>query len=314
MTNVKSQPENKTESNSLTIRQGTEADSYSVFKVFEESLADLNRRFGSTTPTSWREPAALARMWEQRRSLYKHLAYSAEHFWVAEENGEIIGFARSILRDGLRQLTEIFVVPGVQSSGVGHELMVRSFPSEGARCRSIIATTDLRAQALYLKAGVYPRFPIYYFGRTPELVVVETDLTFKSISPSPQSFEALGTIDKVVVGHRRDVDHTWLLSNRQGYIYRRGDQPVGYGYLGASNGPFALLDAADFPAVLAHAESEAARNGREFGIEVPTINQKAVDYLLGRGYRLDSFVAIMMTDKPFGKFENYIFTSPPFFM
>ena len=90
MTNVKIQPKIMNESKSLMLRQGTGADSYSIFKVFEESLADLNQRFGSTTPTSWQEPAALARMWEQRRSLYEHLANRAEHFWVAEENGEII--------------------------------------------------------------------------------------------------------------------------------------------------------------------------------------------------------------------------------
>lgn len=28
-----------------------------------------------------------------------------------------------------------------------------------------IATTDIRAQAHYLKAGVYPRFPLYFFAR-----------------------------------------------------------------------------------------------------------------------------------------------------
>ena len=36
---------------------------------------------------------------------------------------------------------------------------------------------------------------------------------------------------------------------------------VGYGYLGEHNGPFASLDANDFPAILAHAETEAADIG-----------------------------------------------------
>jgi hypothetical protein len=39
----------------------------------------------------------------------------------------------------------------------------------------------------------------------------------------------------------------------------------------------ALLDKGDLPAVLAHAESEAAAQGRaEFGAEVPMVNQVAV--------------------------------------
>jgi hypothetical protein len=81
------------------------------------------------------------------------------------------------------------------------------------------------------------------------------------------------------------------------------------------SGPFALLHAGDFPAVLAHAESEAAAQGQhEFGLEVPMVNQVAVDYMLARGYRMDAFIALLMNDRPFGKFENYIVTSPPFIL
>jgi hypothetical protein len=289
-------------------------DSYAVFSAFEETLADLSRRLGSSTATSWHDPSALERTWQQRRPLYEHLATTAEHFWIAEEDERPIGFARSVLRDGLRQLTELFVVPGSQSSGAGRELMAHVFPSGGAERKSIMATTDVRAQALYLKSGVYPRFPIYYFGRQPERVEVATDLTIETLTATLETLEVLAALDKSVLGFRRDVDHAWLLSGREGYLYRRDDQPVGYGYVGFNSGPFALLEAADFPAVLAHAESQAALQGQPFGVEVPTVNQIAVEYLLSRGYRLDSFVAILMNDEPFGKFENYIISSPPFFL
>ncbi len=43
-------------------------------------------------------------MWEERRSLYERLTHTAEHFWLAEREGRVIGFSRSILRDGLLQL------------------------------------------------------------------------------------------------------------------------------------------------------------------------------------------------------------------
>jgi len=301
-------------STSFAIRPGTPADSYAVFTVFEESLADLSRRLGTSKPTSASNSEALARMWQERRSLYEHLADTAEQFWLAERNGRVIGFARSLQSDGLRQLTEFFVLPTEQSSGVGKELFNRAFPKEGPEHRSIIATTDFRAQGLYLKAGVYPRFPIYYFGRTPEIVTPDTDLTFKPLTATAENLETIGQIDREVTGHRRDATHTWLCSNRQGYLYYRGERPVGYGYVGARNGPFALLTPTDFPAVLAHAESEAAKNNHEFGIEVPMINQTVVDYLLGRGYKLDTFMAIFMSNVPFGKFENYVISSPPFFM
>ncbi len=74
------------------------------------------------------------------------------------------------------------------------------------------------------------------------------------------------------------------------------------------------LDANDFPAILAHAETEAAVKGTEFSVEVPMVNRAAVDYLLSRGCKLESFFEFFMADSVFGKFENYILTSPPFFV
>lgn len=304
-----------TQNNHTTYRLGTEADSYAVFSVFEDTLADLTRRMGSNATTSADDPEALARMWSERQSLYAHLARSADYFWIAEREKQIIGFARSILRDGLRQLTELFVLPGQQSGGVGRELMRRTFPRDEIEHHSIISTTDFRAQALYLKSGVYPRFPIYFFGRKPEFTGLESDLIFDPVESSPGNLEILGSLDEALLGHRRDVDHIWLLNDRQGFIYRRSGQPVGYGYLGVRNGPFALLYPDDFPAVLAHAENQAAINQQElFGVEVPMVNQTVVDYLLTRKFRLDTFMAVLMNNKPFGKYENYIMTAPPFFI
>jgi len=299
----------------VTYRPGTVADSYAVFTVFEHSLADLAKRMGNSAPTSSSDPEALTRMWAERRSLYEHLANSAAQFWIAEKDGEVIGFSRSILRGDCQQLTEFFVLPENQAAGVGKELFALAFPEIGVSHRSIIATLDSRAQARYLKAGVYPRFPIYYFWRTPEILPEDPDLEFRPITAELETLAVLGTIDLALIEHKRDTDHSWLLADRQGYLYLRDGKPVGYGYLGSRNGPFALLDAADFPSVLAHAEAQSAQAGHtHFGLEVPMINQAAVDYLLNRGFRMDSFVAVLMNNRPFGKFERYIFTSPPFFM
>ncbi|MCB0164435.1 MAG: GNAT family N-acetyltransferase [Anaerolineae bacterium] len=297
----------------LTFRPGRLEDLYAIYCIFEETLADLIKRFGSSATTSWHDPVAMEKIWQERRPLFEHLARTAAQFWIAEYNGEPVGYARSIFRDGLCELTDFFVKPDAQSLGAGRGLMERTFPVEGTTRKNIIATTDMRAQRLYMRYGVVPRFLIYYFGREPEVTSVETDLVFERVTVEPETLDRLAAIDHAIIEHRRDDDHAWLLDQREGYLYYRDGRPVGYGYLGANNGPFALLDPADYPAVLAHAESEAARQGREFGLEVPTINLTAVEYLIARGFRLDSFAAVFMSDKPYGKFENYIITSPPFF-
>lgn len=300
---------------SVTFRPGTLEDSYAVFCVFQESILDLAQRLNVMAITGGRDPHVLENLWQRRRPLFEHLARTAEHFWLAEAEGKVVGYARSILRGDVRELTEYFVLPGQQSAGLGRELLARAFPYDGAERRAIIATLDVRAQARYLKAGVYPRFPLYNFSRRPEPAALETDLRSVRLSATDEALAALRAVDLAVLGHARDVDHAWLLGDRQGFLFVRAGQPVGYGYVGDMSGPFALLSADDFPAALAVAEREAAARQLPLSLEVPTVNQVAVDYLLARGYQIDSFFAVLMSDAPLGtRFENYIFTSPPFFM
>jgi hypothetical protein len=47
---------------------------------------------------------------------------------------------------------------------------------------------------------------------------------------------------------------------------------------------------------------------------VPLVNQVAVDYLLARRFRIDNFTTMLMSDAPFGRFANYISTSPSFIL
>jgi len=306
-------------------RPGTILDTYATFQVFMNSALDLSQRQGVVAITGGDDPAVLDELWERRRSLMEHLTRSAEQFWVAENDGKVIGYARSILRSSQAQgpgsvqhleLTEFFVQPDEQSRGVGSELLRRVFPVESDRLhRSIVATTDSRALALYLRSNVYPHFPIINFERSPQVVELPTDLEIVSFTSDDKSLAALSTLDEVVLGYPRDVDHRWLLSDRQGYLYFRAGKVVGYGYVGYRSGPFALLDEDDFPAVLAHAESQAALAGySSFGIETPMINRRAVDYLFGRGFRLSPFIALFLCDKPFGRFENYLAIAPPFIL
>lgn len=297
-----------------TFRPGTIEDSFACYQVFRASIIDFGARTGVMAITGGDDPAVLEKLWQRRRGLFEHLARTAEHFWLAEDAGQVLGYARSINRGGVRELTEFFVLPGQQSVGVGRELLARAFPRQGAHHRLIVATTDVRAQARYLKTGVSPYFPLYNFSREPQAVPLETDLLFTPLTA--EALPALNQIDAALFGHTREIDHVWLMADRQGYLYTRAGQAVGYGYLGDMTGPLAVLRVGDLPAALAHAEQEAATHAWPFSVEVPMVNGTAVDYLLSRGCQIDSFIALVMAEAPptWARFENYIFTSPPFFM
>jgi len=297
----------------ITYRQGTIKDSHSVFQVFVKTIMDYSMRMNVVAITGGDDPEVLDSLWKKRKPMFEFLAKIASQFWVAEKDGEIIAYARSIEHDGLQELTEFFVSPDQQSAGVGSGLLSRAFPETGARYRTIIATLDERAMYRYMKAGVYGRFPFKYFYRKAEKVDVQTDLEIE-----PMDLELyrqdINRIDREVLAHRREPIHQWIASTRKGFIYKRNGDIVGYGYVGSSNGPFAMLDNNDFPVVLAHAESLMAEQGKDFGAGTPLVNASAVRYFIERKYKIDSFSTIFMSNVPFGKFENYLCFSPEFFM
>jgi len=160
----------------ITYRQGTVEDTFAVYQVFTQTLIDLGERTNVMAITGGNDPVVMQSLWERRKPLFDFLAQDFAHFWVAEQDQEIVAYARSIEHGDLLELTEFFALPGQQSAGVGRELLGRAFPKSEARYRTIIATLDERALYRYLSAGVYGRFPIKYFYRQAEKVEVESDL------------------------------------------------------------------------------------------------------------------------------------------
>jgi GNAT superfamily N-acetyltransferase len=296
----------------ITYRRGSPADSRMLFGIFEAAIDDLSSRMQASGNATAGDPAA----WERRRPLYEHLAETCEQLWIAEDDGRPIGYARSILRDGVRELTELFVVPDLQSKGTGRELLERAFPADGARHRTLLATFDVRAIARYLRSGLDGRLPIFSVNRAPEPVAVASDLRAEPLVTDPATLARLAEIDRELLGYRRDVDHRWFAHQRRGQVYRRGADIVAYGYapiVAGWGGPYAALDATDLPRLLADAESEAHRAGHlEISFDIALINRAALDHLLGRGYRLQSFPMIFFSDVELGRLDRYVFFSPAF--
>lgn len=298
----------------VTYRQGTAADSQTVFEIWIKALTELGERLGSQPISGGDDPEVMEAIWQRRGPLFDHLAETASQFWIAEVEGKPIGYARAIQRGDMHELTEFFVLPGVQAQGIGRELLQRAYPMRPDKTGVIIATQDTRALARYMKHGHTPRFTAVYFQREPQYAPLDSDLGFYPLQGQDWEAQALDELDRQVLEHERQVDHHWLQSDRQGFLYLRDGRPVGYGYQGSSFGPFALLEASDYPAVLAFAEAEAHGQHKSIGFEVPLINQQAVQHLLMRGYRMDGFYTQFLSTRSFGRFENYIYTGPPFFL
>ncbi len=81
----------------------TPAASRTLFAVSERAIGDFARRQGY----AWDQSADDSALWSRRQPLYDYLAATADLGWLAEdENGRVIGYARSIAHSGVRELTE----------------------------------------------------------------------------------------------------------------------------------------------------------------------------------------------------------------
>ena len=296
----------------VLIRQGTLEDNRACAAVLVDAINDLGRRQGSIEDDSALD---LEVQWPRWQSFLDHVARTAAEFWIAEgSDGEAIGYARSIDRDGVFELTEFFVRPGTQSQGVGRDLLERAFPAGRGHLRLIIATTDIRAISRYLRSDVMPRFPVTTFTGPAREVPLVSGLDAEPLELD-RDLDDVNAIDDAVLGHRREVDHRWFAAEREGYRYLRDGRVMGYGYIGlpdrGGNGPFAVLDPPDLLGVMSHAERRRHELGAtETSFEVALHNRTAVDHLLGRGYRMDVFMTLICSSEPFGSFDRYLFCAP----
>lgn len=79
---------------------------------------------------------------------------------VAEEDGALRGFAGAITRGSVLFLTDLFVDPTYQSGGLGRALLQAVAPaSDLTRCT--VSSSDPRALALYIRAGMRPQWPCF---------------------------------------------------------------------------------------------------------------------------------------------------------
>jgi GNAT superfamily N-acetyltransferase len=293
-------------------RRGTAEDALACHELMWSSVTDLGTRQG--TPLE----GTAAEWWQWLEPLNRLLVEEAAEWWVAElpASRPLVGFARSIERDGLFELTEFFVRPDQQSKGIGSALIERTFPAGRGKVRSIIATADVRAQTRYYAAGTVARFPLYTLGGAPTATAPGPDLGARidrgsSDHPRPardrtegaraSTFRrrdglAPGSPPRASVPARRSSRRFLVRGTR----WRRADGRAG---------------PTDLPAILLHAEDLARSMGVErLELQVPAPNDVAVRHLLTRGFRLQRWINFLMSDRPFGQFDRFIPFSPPLFL
>lgn len=297
----------------IAFRRANETDSRTCFELFRRSLWDLLRRKGYV-PLDEPDPD-LDAQWVSYQTLFEHLGGACAEWWIAEDAaGRPIGYARSFERDGLLELTEFFVAGDARVAGVGRALLERAFPPGQGTHRSIIATLDAPAVALYLRFGVSHQTTAVGFAGRPTAV----DLP-EGYQTATATADDVLAIERDVLGHARPPEVDFMLGDRPAVLLRHGDRTVGYVFLANAHdhaGPVAVRDPAHLPAALAALEQAAYESEVEtLEITVPLAATTAVDWLMAqRGFRIDPFYCLFLADGPWARFDRYLPFNPCLFL
>src|ERR1700693_1150155 len=131
--------------------------------------------------------------------------------WLAEADGEILGFAFSWVCGDLWFLAQLFVAPGQQGRSTGNELMKRTFEhaqNSGATNRALITFAfNTVSQGLYIRNGLFPRFPIYNFSVARELLMGRLhgpQFRHVPLEEAASDLQKLANIDARVLGVSRE--------------------------------------------------------------------------------------------------------------
>jgi ribosomal protein S18 acetylase RimI-like enzyme len=243
--------------------------------------------------------------------------------WVAEADGETVGFAFSWVNDDFWFLAELFISPARQGDGIGGALLTRTFEharKKAARNRALITFTfNTVSQGLYIKHGLLPRLPLYFFRIERAALKARSSreqLRAVDIPDNGESRELLTRIDRGALGFSRHKHQAFLRSDGaiKGVLLYRGGDCVGYAYISASGhvGPLAVLRRDDMGVAFATALDIAAEGGASHvSAFLPGTNAASLAIASACGMRI-TFPMVLMSAEEFGDWQRYLPRNPGF--
>jgi GNAT superfamily N-acetyltransferase len=241
--------------------------------------------------------------------------------WVAEELGQMLGFAFSWMCGDLWFLAQLFIAPDRQNQGIGHELISRTMDqarNRGAKTKALITFAFNRAsQSLYMRHGIFPTLPVYFFGGARDTLRLPAGrLRNTSLSASAAHLRDLDAIDAAVLGVSRAKHHRYLLADAttKGLLfYADNGACIGYAYVVDGHvGPLAVSKQEAVGPALASALAFAADSGAaNVSAFIPGACHDGLSLAIVSGMRI-TFPMLLMADRDFGDWSRYMPRNPGF--
>jgi GNAT superfamily N-acetyltransferase len=242
--------------------------------------------------------------------------------WIAEDGGNILGFAWSWVCGDVWFLAQLFVDPTQQGRGIGNELIKRTLDhasKSGAIHKALITFAFNRvSQGLYMRYGLFPRAPIYFFGATRDQVkagLSQPPLRSVAMTAAAHMDKLVG-IDRRAIGAMREKHHRYLLDDpaTKGFMLYAGTDYVGYAYLSTNGhiGPLAVTrgdllgDAFETALNLA-----VDLQSEKISAFLPGTCDSALTLAVNHGMRI-TFPMLLMASPGYGDWTQYLPRNPGF--
>jgi GNAT superfamily N-acetyltransferase len=252
------------------------AERLSSAGFFEVDLRLARRGDPDPEPRS----AERGRQWVARTHHY--LSTDPGGSWVADVDGELVGFATSFNRELTWILATYVVKPGLQGQGIGKALLAVAMDHGRGCLRGMLsASADARAIRRYRAAGfsLHPQMVLRGTLDRSAIPVVE-----KVRDGSPGDFELMDSVDRRTRGAAHGPDHA-LLHSLFRLVVSDSSTGSGYAYHASDGTPMLLAATNRRTATRLLWECLAAAGETAYVPHVTAANEWAVD--VGLAARLD---------------------------
>ncbi|HOJ13926.1 MAG TPA: GNAT family N-acetyltransferase [Deltaproteobacteria bacterium] len=293
----------------LSFRPARTQDLEAVFDVYRESLEDVYVRHGFDPPHI-----------HGKVNPFHAFCLESEPggFFVAEEEGEIVGASLGWARGRLWFLSHLFVRPHMQRRGIGGTLLELARTHAGESGADIEAVVTMAfnpvSVGLYLGTGMLTVTAVLLMkmhGRPAPDGVTNEDAG--GVHETRPEVPVLEFLDAETLGFSRGSQHRFLLGLEGAgcTTVLRGTTPAAYAYHFADGriGPACALDEDSLERALRAATAQAAGVAPTLSLMVPTSNRRALKTAVSLGFRPD-VPYVLLSSRPFGSFERYLLHSP----
>jgi GNAT superfamily N-acetyltransferase len=220
----------------VRIRPMRDADVEVCEQISSRAFLEVDQR---TLPRDWPDPGPRtphrATAWQART---RHLlSTDPGGCWVAEFDGEVVGFATSLVRELMWILASYAVRPGLQGRGLGRALLDAALQHGRGCLRGMLnASDDPQALRRYALAGFRLQPQMVLHGTVDRAVLPVVRYVREG---APGDRDLLDSLDRRTRGAAHGPDHEVLARELRLLVT---DRPAGsgYAYVNASGAPVLL--------------------------------------------------------------------------